>query len=35
MGEGNVILEDADVEAADAVKTKMIEILNFCGRTRN
>lgn len=29
MENGYVILEDADFEAADAVKTKMIEIINF------
>jgi DNA end-binding protein Ku len=29
LDSGYVILEDADFEAADAVKTKMIEILNF------
>ena len=29
LDSGYVILEDADFEAADAVKTKMIEIINF------
>ena len=29
LGDDYVILEDADFEAADAVKTKMIEIINF------
>src|SRR5664280_1599340 len=29
MDSGYVILEDEDFEAADAVKTKMIEIINF------